>query len=210
MSFYQSYKWLMPSLAFTISLLVWRVCYTGNFTFLFLLWNLFLAGIPLYIVHRLEHREQSIKAKWVHMALWLLFFPNSMYIVTDLFNLKQRGDIPLWFDLLTLLSAALNGVIMGFHSLYKIEGHLAGFLHKKYRPLLLFAIMLLCAYGIYLGRYERWNSWDIVAQPFSLFSNMAHHILHPFRNKDVWVLSMVFATWMYLLYTHIVRIAARK
>ncbi len=188
MNFYQSYKWLTQFLLFSISLLVWRVCYTGSLTFLFLIWNLFLAAIPLYIAHKMEQKD-SPKIQWLYIAAWLLFFPNSMYIVTDLFHLRDRGDIPLWFDLLTLLSAAMNGVIMGFYSLHKVESHIAGFINRKYRPLWLFAIMLLCGYGIYLGRYGRWNSWDIVAHPFSLLSDISQHILHPFRNRNIWVLS---------------------
>jgi uncharacterized membrane protein len=196
----------MPYMLFSITLLVWRVCYTGHLTFLFLLWNLFLAIIPMYITHKLETQTLSTMAKWMYVAAWLLFFPNSMYIITDLFHLKERGDIPLWYDLLTLLSAGVNGVIMGFSSLYKIENWMAGFVKKQYRPAILFIVLLLCGYGIYLGRYERWNSWDIVAQPFSLCSNMAGHIIHPFRNKNIWVLSVAFATWMYMLYRHATRL----
>lgn len=206
--FIQKYKWLAPSLIFSCLLITGRVVYTGHFTFLFLLWNLFLAAVPLYLGNKLQTVPNKYIG-WLYAALWLLFFPNAMYIVTDLFHLKQRNDIPLWYDLLTLLSSALNGIIMGFLSLRKVEKWMLGFISRKHLSAIIFSLLLLCGYGIYLGRYERWNSWDIVAQPTSLLYHMGHHIIHPFRNIDIWILSTAFAIWMYLLYSYFPKITSR-
>lgn len=199
MNFIQSNKWLLPSLIFSSVLIITRVACTGSLCFLFLLWNLFLAAIPLYMAGKLEYAS-SKTIGWAYAALWLLFFPNAMYIVTDLFHLKEQDDMPLWYDLLLLMSAALNGVIMGFISLFHVEKWMNGFMKKKYIPVVIFALLLLCGYGIYLGRYERWNSWDIVAQPFALLLNIKHHVTHPLRNRDTWAVSVSFGVWMYLLY----------
>jgi uncharacterized membrane protein len=201
MDFVRAYKWLWPSLAFTVLLIIGRVVYTFQFTFLFLIWNLFLAILPLWFSHKLE--TALGRKAWAYAGLWLLFFPNAMYIVTDLFHLRQREEIPMWYDLLLLLSAALNGVIMGFHSLHTIERWLSGFIRRRYISVVVFQLLYLCGYGIYLGRYERWNSWDIISNPFSLLLSMMRHVIHPFRNMDIWTLSTAFAIWMYLLYRYL-------
>ena len=205
MEFIQKYKWLQPSLSFSGLLIICRVVYTGHLTFAFLTWNLFLAVLPLYFSHK-AGTANSRRSGWLFAALWLLFFPNAMYIITDLFHLRERGDIPLWYDLLLILSAALNGVVLGFISLRKIERWMVGYIDKKYLSVLIFVILVLCGYGIYLGRYERWNSWDIITNPVSLASEIFYHVIHPYRNADIWILSAAFGTWMFLIYKQLSRI----
>jgi uncharacterized membrane protein len=205
MNFVKAYKWLYPMLAFNIGMIVTRIIFTTELTFVFIAWNLFLATVPLCMAHKMEYAQSRTRG-FIFGAIWLLFFTNSMYIVTDLFHLCERPEIPLWFDLILLLSAALNGVIMGYISLFKVEQWLKGFVPVKYITVMLFCILFLCGYGIYLGRYLRWNSWDTLVQPHHLFSDILYHCIHPFRNIDVWLLSFVFATWMYLLYTHFKKI----
>ncbi|WP_276133946.1 DUF1361 domain-containing protein [Polluticoccus soli] len=208
MRFIERYKWLMPSLCFSGALIIGRVLYTGHLTFAFLTWNLFLAVLPLYFSHKIE-TASTTRRGWTYAALWLLFFPNAMYIVTDLFHLRERGDVPLWYDLLLILSAALNGVVLGFISLRKMERWLISFISKRYISAVIFVILVACGYGIYLGRYERWNSWDVLANPFSLASNILYHVIHPYRNADIWMLSAAFGTWMYLVYKQLTRIRPR-
>ncbi len=202
MSFYNKYKWLVPSVAFCVLLLITRVMYTGNITFVFLIWNLFLAVLLLYFTYRMEISGNK-KAVWCYAMLWLLFFPNAMYITTDLFHLHERVDSPLWYDLLLLLSFAFNGILIGFLSLASIEKLLIGYLPHKVVAPVIFIILCMSGYGIYLGRYLRWNSWDIIAAPFALFWDIARHIIHPFRNMEVWLLSLLFGCWMFVLYKYI-------
>jgi uncharacterized membrane protein len=194
------HRHLLLSMLFTLFLIGFRMIYTGNYMFAFIVWNTFLAVIPLYFSEKLKTAGR--RASFAYAAAWLLFFPNALYIITDLFHLRDRELIPVWYDLVILFSAAINGIIAGFISLYNVEKWLKEKIHIRRTHLFIIPIMLLCAYGIYLGRYERWNSWDIVAQPFALFSEMAHHIFHPFRNKECWLLTLIFGSWMYLLYTY--------
>jgi uncharacterized membrane protein len=198
MNFLKKYQQLFISVIFTLLLIGCRVMITGGFTFLFIPWNTFLAIVPLFFSYKLRNAQG--RTAWLYAALWLLFLPNAMYIVTDLFHLRVRENVPYWFDLLILFSAAVNGLIAGFISLYNTECWLKDFLPGKSRHLFSFGIMLLCAYGIYLGRYERWNSWDVLAQPFALFADIANDIVHPLRNKHCWLLTFIFGAWMHLVY----------
>lgn len=200
MDFISKHRHLLFSMLFTMFLIGFRMIYTGTHAFAFIAWNTFLAIIPLYFSEKLK--DSGIKATYGYAAIWLLFFPNALYIITDLFHLRHRELIPVWYDLVILFSAAINGLIAGFISLHNVEKWLKQRLHIRRTHLLIIPLMLLCAYGIYLGRYERWNSWDIIAQPSALFSEMSHHIFHPGRNKECWLLTTIFGSWMYLLYTY--------
>lgn len=209
MKFFNQYKWLVPLLSFTAVVLLMRMVHTRTFNFFFIPWNLVLAGIPLvfsYWISKVEDKTTS----WGLFFLWLLFFPNAMYIVTDLFHLNESTNVPKWFDLLLLFSAALNGVLMGLSSLYNIEQFLKKNISVKYVPVVVFSLLLLCGYGIYLGRYMRWNSWDIFTQPFGLLMNIAHDVKHPLRKTDSWMLSGLFATWLFILYRYATQVFSKK
>ena len=207
MNFLRKYKWLLPLLAFTTAMLLIRMAYTWSITFAFIPWNLFLAGIPLAFSYLLIKTKDNAVA-WFMFGLWLLFFPNAMYIVTDMFHLKENGAAPQWFDLLLLFSAALNGVIIGMLSLHNAEQFLRSNLPVKYVPAILFGLFLLCGYGIYLGRYLRWNSWDIFTQPFLVLLDIKKDVRHPIRNNQSWMLSSLFATWLYILYRYLKQVNA--
>ena len=201
MTFKRKYKWLLPMLSFPLTLLLMRIVHTRTITFVFLPWNLFLAFLPMVFSHWLHKTNDKVSA-WCMFGLWLLFFPNAMYIVTDLFHLKESGAAPQWFDLLLLFSAALTGVLMGMSSLQNVEKFLKAKLSPRLVHASVFGIFLLCGYGIYLGRYLRWNSWDIFTQPFGLLLDIAHDVRHPFRAIDTWALTGLFATWLFLLYRY--------
>ena len=201
MKFTQRYNWLVPMLSFSIILLVMRAIHTRTFMFWFIPWNLLLAGLPLVFSHWLNKATDKLSS-WCIFGLWLLFFPNAMYIVTDLFHLHESEGVPQWFDLLLLFSAALNGVLMGMTSLYNAEQFLKRKIASRYIHPALFSIFLLCGYGIYLGRYLRWNSWDIFTQPFGLLLSIAHSVRRPHRSIETWMLTGLFAVWLYLLYKY--------
>ena len=199
MLFYQKYKWLLPMLLFTGLLLIGRIVHTGYHTFLFIPWNLFLAIIPLYMSHKL-FTAKSKGIGFIYLGIWLLFFPNALYIITDLFHLAERKSMPQWYDLLILFSAALEGIIIGFLSLADVEQFLAKYVNKKLIPFLILGIFFMSGYGVYLGRYLRWNSWDIIADPFALLVDIGHDIIHPFRNAQCWLLTGIFGTWFFIMY----------
>ncbi len=186
-------------------LIVSRVFYTHTISFAFIPWNLFLAVIPLYLSFRLL-KAASPHIGWILAGAWLLFFPNAMYIITDIFHLKDDNGVPPWYDLLILFSSAISGVIVGFLSLQNAEKYLQQQITEKYVSGVIFSFFILCGYGIYLGRYLRWNSWDIITQPFALLLDIKQDLLHPIRNNQCWMLSILFGVWLQILYKYFKKI----
>ena len=191
---------LILSIGFTMLLLAIRITLTHTLTYIFFAWNIFLAIIPLWLSHQLL-QQKNLKAKAVVLLfLWLLFYPNAAYIITDLFHYIERPPVPFWFDLLICTSAVWNGLILGLISLLQVEQFL--FFHLK--PLQVKAFILfsfiLCSYGIYIGRFLRFNSWDIVTDIDGLFYASFDRVFHPFHHTTTWAFTLLFATMMAVFY----------
>jgi uncharacterized membrane protein len=164
-----------------------------------MLWNLFLAALPLVFAWFLPHTRRLSRAIPV-LAAWLLFFPNAPYVLTDLIHLKPRAEIPLWYDLLMLLAFALTSLWIGFHSLHLVQQWIARHVSVRMGWLAVLVVMPLTGFGIYLGRELRWNSWDIISRPFSLLQNIASLALHPLAHRDVWLFTFGFGLLLMFAY----------
>ncbi|MET0391561.1 MAG: DUF1361 domain-containing protein [Chitinophagaceae bacterium] len=196
-------QWLFLSCCFSCLLVCGRIAVTGHLTYLSLVWNLFLAYVPYAISGWLTGRPAVMESRWktgAVLLVWLLFIPNSFYIVTDLFHLVEVHTAPKWFDLLILFSFSWNGLLLGILSVRKTEMVLQVVSGRRLSLLFVFAFMWLNAFGIYLGRYLRYNSWDVVVQPFSLFGEMLELVGHPLQNKMEWSMVTSWSVFMTLLY----------
>lgn len=197
------YTALFVSLLFTISLVVFRVFQTNSPVFVFLIWNLILAAIPFLISSSIKFSNRYRNTKWLllpALSLWLLFFPNAPYIITDLFHLKFRAPIPMWYDTILLFSAAWNGILLAFVSLYDIENLISRVYKKSYSHLFVIAALALSSLGIYIGRYLRWNSWDIITEPYMLFSEVANLLINPAINLGVLKMILLFTAFLFTGY----------
>ncbi|MBO9658928.1 MAG: DUF1361 domain-containing protein [Chitinophagaceae bacterium] len=205
-------QWLLISSIFSCLLLAARVITTGYNTYLFLIWNLFLAVIPYLVSEWLSTRVRIMENRFSLLLVligWLVFIPNAFYIITDLFHLHEFNDVPAWFDLLLIFSFAWNGLLFGLLSVRRIESILQAVTGRSFSLLFVFFVMWLNAFGIYIGRYLRFNSWDIVSKPFSLFSDLMDIILDPLKYRMDWGMVFVYATFMTVLYLTLKK-AARK
>ena len=194
---------------FSIGLQVLRMMYTGERLFVFLVWNLFLAFIPLVLSSKMELWMEH-KNKWMVVLLslvWLLFIPNSFYIITDLFHLDMNQDVPLWFDLALLLSFAWNGLLFGIVSVRQMEKAFENYFNRKFELHFILPVMFLNALGIYVGRYLRFNSWDVIANPLQLITDMVYLFLHPIRNRFDWSMIVCYAMLMTVIYLTIKKLA---
>jgi uncharacterized membrane protein len=136
--------------------------------------------------------------------LWLLFIPNSFYILTDLFHLAdghRDHRVPEWFDLALILSFALNGLLLGILSTGQVERLLAPEATRVGRWIFLFPVMVLNGLGVYIGRYLRYNSWDIVSNPFDLMGDIVPIVVHPVRYHNAWDMILCYAILLTLLYS---------
>ena len=131
---------------------------------------------------------------------WLMFFPNSPYILTDLFHLPIGTAVPMWFDLILILSFAWNGLLLGYASLFEIQRFLKERLSQNAVNCFIAGLMTLCGFGIYLGRYPRYNSWEIITNPVGLFSDIFNMILHPMQNTRMVGVTFFFSVFLMVSY----------
>lgn len=190
------------SCLFSVSLVFFRIYYTGDLTFIFLCWNLFLAFIPLLFSGWME-RSMTNGRKIIFLlavVAWLLFIPNSFYIITDLFHLPGNDDAPLWYDLALLFSFAWTGLLLGILSVRQVERVFENYFNKKFDLLFILPVMLLNGLGVYVGRYLRFNSWDVITNPLQLAEDIIYLFIHPLRNRLDWSMIICYSLLLTLIY----------
>lgn len=188
----------------SVMLVAFRVHYTSQVTFVFLVWNTILALIPYFISTLLilyHHRIRSTFVLVVPIIIWLCFFPNAPYILTDLFHLRPRPDVPYWFDLALILFFAWNGLMLGYASLADIHVILNQRFNRIVGWLSTICFLILGGFGIYLGRYLRWNSWDVVSSPTGLIEDITSRILNPSGYPHTYGVTIIFSSFLILGYT---------
>lgn len=194
---------LLVSVSFSIALLLVRIIHTGSQQYAFLLWNLFLAWVPFLISGLME---TYAAARWrlplwiLAMLVWITYLPNAPYILTDLIHLPE-GGAPMWFDLILILSFAWSGLIMGFQSIRQVQDIVLARFPRWPVQLYVFPVMMLCGWGIYIGRFLRWNSWDLIVQPVPLLQQTSRMLLHPLDYVQPWSFSVIMGLFLYLLYS---------
>jgi len=199
------------SLILSMVLVVGRTIYSGSLFYMFLIWNLFLAFVPFAASMVINHRKEK-SGVFTFSALfgfWLLFFPNAPYILTDMVHLKYRHGVPFWYDMILLLSFAWNGLLLGYISLFKVQDVLEYKFGKKIAWAGVITSIILSAFGVYIGRYMRWNSWDVITNPVSLFKELSHTIVHPFANIQVWGMTTVLSLFLMFGYFVILQLAVK-
>jgi uncharacterized membrane protein len=186
-----------------VTLVAFRVHYTSKVTFVFLVWNIFLALIPYMISTLLVIYHERIEKTWLitfPFMVWLCFFPNAPYILTDLFHLKQRPGVPYWYDLALILFFAWNGLMLGYASLLDMQHVLS----KRFNVFTGWVVsifsLLLAGFGIYLGRYLRWNSWDVISSPQGLLQDIASRVINPMSYPRTYGVTLLFSTFLILGY----------
>jgi uncharacterized membrane protein len=188
---------LSASMFLSIFLLMVRVKITHTFFFIFLIWNLFLAVIPYAITTYLKSKKKT--NTWVLViwfGIWLLFLPNAPYIITDLIHLKISKNPYFWLDVLLITSFAYNGLVLFFLSLADIKEVLQMHIRKSKVSYIIYALFPLTAFGIYLGRFLRYNSWDILQHPTTLFNDILNMIIQPILHLEVWLFTITFGSFL--------------
>jgi uncharacterized membrane protein len=183
-----------------IALVVARVIASHRFAYSNLVWNLFLAWLP-FLFALCAGRLGASRGRFLFCAfLWLLFLPNSPYLVTDLVHLRPRPPVPFWFDILLIQSFVLTGLLLGFLSLHLMHRRVSHSFGWRSGWLFTLVVLGLTGFGIYLGRFERWNSWDLFTSPVALVTDVLNLLIHPRANKTAFVFTTLCALFLGLSY----------
>ncbi len=192
-------------LGVTLGLVVYRQAVTGTVHYGFLYWNLMLAFIPLVVAGaiRLLHPVSDplkLTLSWLLFPLWLSFFPNAPYMLTDLMHVYRPFSMPFWYDPIMLCSAAFSGLFAGFISLNWVQITLGAQASPRGLSVLTFLLWPLTGLGIYLGRILRWNSWDVISRPVALMGDIALIFRFPGQHQEAWLLISVYTMVLIFLY----------
>ena len=187
-----------------VALVTARVIWTGNLQYAFLVWNLFLAWLPLAfaLLAGDAHRAGS-GSKWRFRCLaiaWLLFFPNAPYIFTDLIHLTRDFYSRFWVDLVLILAFALTGWLVGFVSLFLMQMLVRRVLGQIASWLFIAIVAGLSGFGIYLGRFLHFNTWDVLLQPLALCRGIGNWAANPLAHSTSYAFPILFAAFLFITY----------
>ena len=180
---------LLGASLISIGTLALRVDKTHSLHYSFLVWNLFLAWVPLIaasFAFALARRGIG-PAVIVLLVVWLLFFPNAPYVLTDFVHLSwdANGSSPLWYDALMLSSFAWTALMLGFVSLYLVQAIIRRRASATVGWGVVACVLGLASIGIYLGRFAHFNSWDAVTKPRLVLSYIRRETDSPIHDPKM-------------------------
>ncbi len=188
-----------------ITLVVSRVFYSGGSRrYIGLVWNLFLAWIPFllaFLAYMLSWRRALVYLVIPSFAfLWLIFFPNAPYILTDLQHLSQGSTIvPVWYDVILLIWFSWTGMLLGIVSLNLMQEIIKREFSRLFGWIFVFGVAGLSSAGVYVGRFIRLNSWDILQNPGQTATNIWDWLSDPsLRSVGFIALYTLFFIFVYL------------
>jgi uncharacterized membrane protein len=188
---------------FALTMLAARIAYTGSRGHSGVAWNLFLAWIPFALSLVIYARAKAGAALGVLLplgALWLIFFPNAPYLVTDLKHVAPGGRVPMLYDVLLFATSAWAGLLLGLTSLFLIHAVVRRLVGALNAWALVVGVLALSSFGIYLGRVHRWNSWDVVVHPGPLTRQIGSGLLDPLSHPRPLGLMVLFTSFLLASY----------
>jgi uncharacterized membrane protein len=168
-------------------------------------WNLFLAWLPLVfawlLVKHLKRNPWKSLEGVLYSLLWLGFLPNSFYIASDFVHMRFATSTTASFYIVLILSFTLNGFMLGFMSLYLVHKQLLRRFSNLTSHSTVGIILLLSSFAIYLGRYLRWNTWDVVVNPFGLIFDVSNRLVNPAAHSQTFRVTFLFSVLLISAYT---------
>lgn len=216
-------KWFLSTrvklaLAIAVSSLVsagfWAVGAIANHSwdFWYLNWNLVLAWTPLGIMVLLERvLRRHLWSDWQAMVLtvlFLIFLPNTFYMITDIIHLQDPLRVDLIYDVAMFMSFIFSACVLGLLCLFMLHGELRKRLSQRLSWLMVSGTIFLVSFAIYIGRDLRWNTWDVVLNPASILFEISERLLHPAAHPEVFTTTISFFVLITSLYA-VVWYAAR-
>lgn len=187
---------LVLSSIFSVLFFLVRVFNQQDLDYWYLNWNLLLAWLPLLfsvvLVRRLKTSGWSTWQNITLSVLWLGFLPNSFYIMTDFIHLQHTSNSTLLYDVVLLLSFTLNGLLLGYISVFMIHDELKKRFSKNAVNGIIAGVFLACSFAIYLGRYLRWNTWDVLINPAGLLFDVSDRFINPGAHGQTFTTTALF------------------
>ncbi|RPI27626.1 MAG: DUF1361 domain-containing protein [Chloroflexota bacterium] len=200
----QSFYPIVLSTLLALGFFMGRALYARNWHFSGLVWNLFLAWVPYgFSIMAASLNRLFPRHAWLLLgpgALWLIFFPNAPYIVTDFLHLLELPPVPFWYDIGLLATFAWTGCFLAIASLRTMQYLVSSYLGRWMSWFFAAIVLVLGGLGIYLGRFGRWNSWDLFFQPFDIVKDILVRLINPFDNLRFFGFTMMFTAFLFVLY----------
>jgi uncharacterized membrane protein len=197
-------KALLLANGFSLLLFVFRVWTGQSLRFGFLPWNLLLAWLPAIFAawfrYRLHKKRFLEIGNIILLVLWLLFLPNSFYIVSDLIHLYDTGEISMLYDATMFFSFIFNGYVAGFMSVHIVHAQLLKRRSERLSHGIIGLVFLACGFAIYLGRYMRWNTWDVLAHPLGVIFDASERVINPIAHPEAGLTTVTFFVLLSVMY----------
>ena len=194
---------LVLASALSCGLVVLRVIYYERLAYGFFFWNLILAWVPVGAALAFYALASRGSRRWLLMlgigVVWFLFFPNAPYIVTDIVHLHPRPPAPYWYDIIMIMAFAQTGLFLGYLSLYLMQEVIRAWLGRWTGWAFALAMLGLSSFGIYLGRFLRWNSWNALLDPLDTLRNAAR-VANPWNDPRPLAFSATFFAFSLVCY----------
>lgn len=178
-----------------------------------LVWNLVLAWVPyLASLWAIATQRSFPRYRWLLLVpglLWLVFFPNAPYIITDFLHLEKRPAIPLWYDILLLVTFAWTGIFLAIASLRNMQELVTHYFGRLLSWLFVGFALGLSGLGIYLGRFERWNSWDVLLEPRKILGDITQPLENPTGNLSFFGFTLLITAFLLVVYLMFISIQRR-
>lgn len=200
---------LLASLTFLsvvcFGLLIARIAFSDSLRYTFLFWNLLLAIVPTLLAWWLVRRIRKYGwLKWKQIALtvaWVGFLPNSFYLVTDLIHLRPNYEADFLFDITVLSAFIFAGLAFGFMSVYLVHSEVAKRIRDGRAYGLVAILFLAVSFAIFLGRYMRWNTWDIVIRPAGLLFDISDRVINADAHLHSYQITLILFLLLFSTYT---------
>lgn len=188
----------------SIGLLLARTIASDSSRYIFLLWNLVLAAIPVLIAYWLVQRVRARGwLKWQQIALTVLFLgflPNSFYLITDYVHLRDTYEVSLLYDVVLLASFMWSGLVLGYAAVYIVHREIKKRFRENSALAIIGGLFFVTSFAIYLGRYTRWNTWDLLLQPAGLLFDVSDRFVNPSVHADTYVTTITIFLLLFSLY----------
>lgn len=197
-------KQILLLLILAIVLNILRIFFFGSTAFVYILWNILLAFVPFLISSILllhTNKNNIIKPFFIiGFILWFVFLPNAPYVITDFIHLGRIRAVPIMFDIFVLFSSAWVALLLGLYSIAHMEKILLSKFSKKVVNIIILITILFTSFGVYLGRYLRFNSWDFFISHNSLLASIGKIFTQSSNYANVYGYTLLFFFFIYISY----------